>query len=129
MSKESGFTLLEVIIAFAILGLSVVAIYEALGSSTARSSRLQQRAPALSLVESLIAAQSIEPKYEPSLLHGRDGEYRWTITVTPEPDPKNAPGSPKVVRIDAVVQWGAASSAQEFRLQRLAFARPVEMRQ
>lgn len=79
-----GFSLLEVVVAFAILAVSLGVLYQIFSAAAQRAGLLQQYDRAVSLAESKLARIGTE---EP-LLIGRfsdkfDDDYRWVSTVEP----------------------------------------------
>ncbi len=124
MRRSRGFTLLEVLIAFAILTVSLAAVYEVLASGARRSARLSERMPALALAESLLAEHVVRPLDTPSSQSGTKGPYRWTVTIAPSPT--NAPDALPVVTVTSDVSWGATADSRRVTLRELAFARHVE---
>ncbi len=79
-----GFSLIEVVVAFAILAVSLGVLYQIFSGGAQRASLLQEYAHALSLAESKLARLGTE---EP-LIAGRfsgefDAGYRWASTVEP----------------------------------------------
>lgn len=79
-----GFSLIEVVVAFAILAVSLGVLYQIFSGGAQRASLLQEYAHALSLAESKLARLGTE---EP-LIAGRfsgefNAEYRWASVVEP----------------------------------------------
>jgi general secretion pathway protein I len=124
MRRERGFTLLEVIVAFAILTLSLAAVYEVYAASARRSAHLADRTPAIALAESLLAEGTVAPLNASAERSGAVGAYRWTLRTTPvDPEVKS---SLPVVSVKVDVSWGSALYPQHLVLTQLAFARRVE---
>src|SRR6059036_988883 len=104
---NAGFTLLEVLVAFAILSVAVVAVIQgfAQGLRLLKVAGDHQQAV-------LLADQKIREMVTPveGREQGKEGNYDWerTVTVVPAPDLERTPATAKwhVYRIDVKVSWG-----------------------
>jgi type II secretion system protein I len=104
---EGGFTLLEVLIALAILGTAVVASIQGVsqGLRLLRAADEQQRAI-------IVADQKARELLVPTegTESGTDGRFAWQRTAriveTPELTPVNGPPRWRVFEISVVVTWG-----------------------
>lgn len=105
---QSGFTLLEVVVAVAILGLALAATFEVFTTGFRQSRVSGDRAAALIHAESLLAALDAEGLPEPGASEGRiDDRYRWRMFVTPlDPPAEDANPRVGVYRVEVVVSWG-----------------------
>ena len=120
----SGFTLIEVVVAFAILALVLGVVFEAVGTN-ARNARLAERYTIATLwAESKLAALGIETGLVAGETQGRlPDPYRWRSRVTPIA--AEAIGEPTDVQLFDVVltvEWGAGRDVRSVTLatQRLA---------
>ncbi|MBI2565471.1 MAG: type II secretion system minor pseudopilin GspI [Candidatus Schekmanbacteria bacterium] len=92
----AGFTLLEVMVAMAILAMGVVASMNIFSSGMASASRAKEHAAALVLAESKMTELTMKPMLEEGTDSGElEGtEYRWESTVEPyEPGADEAEGA------------------------------------
>ena len=83
MSRERGFTLIEVLVAFAIAALALAVLFRSSGTALTSSRAAVQYQEALSRARSHLAAIGTGV-LEPGEQSGDDGDgYRWRLTVQP----------------------------------------------
>lgn len=83
-TKEAGFTLIEAVVAFAILALSCGVVYRVFGDSLLYHNSLQRRQAAMALAESKLAELNAEIPIHPGSQEGTTpGGSRWQVSVTP----------------------------------------------
>ena len=106
--RERGFTLIEVVVAFAILALSLGVLYESFGGSLRRSGAARQAELATLRAESLLSEFRGSGGLLPQERSGRDEElgYSWQITVKPYPAELNEFSSLSTESVDVEVSWG-----------------------
>jgi general secretion pathway protein I len=82
--RQSGFTLIEVLVAFAVFALSIGAIYEVFADASRQSARTSVRNRNLLTAQSMLSAQRVRPAPWDAHRMGQteDGES-WEITVVP----------------------------------------------
>jgi len=128
LRHQRGFTLLEVIVAFALLALALTLLLGSLSSASrqVRESADSSRATlhAQSLLAQLGAGEVLQPGRQEG---GFDGDrYRWQLDVAPFADPLAAraqldPGAPQLLDVRLVVRWGdARGQSMQWRTLRLA---------
>ena len=127
-ARQRGFTLLEVVVAFVLLALTLVTVFQIFSTGLARAGELDEHARALVVAQSQIATVGLEEKLEgPAEKRGEseDRKYRWTLSVQPYEEPPEA-GAPQpmsslqMYRVDAVVSWdGADGRSRNLRLSTL----------
>ena len=104
---QAGFTLLEVLIAFAILSVAVVAVIQgfAQGLRLLKAAGDHQQAVLLADQKTREMVTPIEGRDQ-----GKEGNYDWerTVTVVPAPDLTRTQATAKwrVYQIDVKVTWG-----------------------
>lgn len=126
--RAHGFTLLEILVATAIMGTAVAALFGLLSTSLGNASRLQAPSRALLLGQSRMN-EMLSAGIESGLgtlvampldlkLQGRwDDQYRWEALATRwNPPPDTAPGQPVLVRIALDVFWKTQPGKQEKKL-------------
>ena len=79
-----GFSLLEVLVAFAILGLSLGLLLDIFSGGLRNVDSVQHYARATALAQSKLAALGEEIPFEPGEATGEWGNsYRWSVRITP----------------------------------------------
>jgi general secretion pathway protein I len=82
---EQGFTLIEVIVAFAIFALSIGAIFEIFQEAEHTSERVRERNLAWLTAQSVLSQLRSDEGPWPSEQHGHSGRLSWSIDVQPYP--------------------------------------------
>jgi general secretion pathway protein I len=120
---EAGFTLLEVLIAFAILSVAVVAVIQGFAQSLRLLKLAGDHQQAV-----LLADQKTRELVVPTEGHeqGKEGLFDWerTVTLVPAPDLTRTPATSKwhVYRIDVKVSWGEKRAIEIVSLRTAADA-------
>ena len=121
-SGEAGFTLIEVLIALALVAVSVVAI-GSLMATNARGVRALEQHVALMQTARTVMTAAIPQRAElrPGALSGQTDDYRWTIDVTPlgggwTVKDADVPWVPELVRVRVRSPSGAVSDIRTVRL-------------
>ncbi len=118
--SKRGFTLIEVVVAFAILALVLGVVFEAVGTN-ARNARLgEQYSIATLWAESKLAALGIETPLEAGERQGQlPAPYRWHSRVTPVSDESDVSGPPtrtQLFEVILTVEWGDGTGARTVSL-------------
>lgn len=121
MKYQRGYTLLEVIVAFALLALALGLLLGTL-SGGVRQVRAADAATRASLhAQSLLAEMDMQAPLAPQHRQGKfeQGRYSWQLDVRPWVDPRPAndlqpvsPADPVLLQVDLNVRWGANASEQ-----------------
>jgi general secretion pathway protein I len=120
--QQAGFTLIEVLIALALVAVSLVAI-GSLMATNARGVRSLEHHVALTQVARTVMAMNIPPhaRLRPGTSAGQTDNYHWTVDVTPlggdwtVPD-ADVPWVPELVRVRVKSPTGAVSDIRTVRL-------------
>nr|MCH9696616.1 prepilin-type N-terminal cleavage/methylation domain-containing protein [Gammaproteobacteria bacterium] len=81
-STQSGFSLLEILVAFTIMAISVTVLLEIFGKNTQIAFHSQNYTRAISLAESLLDSVGREEKLPDSGGSGDfDDQFNWNVTV------------------------------------------------
>lgn len=125
-SAQRGFTLLEVIVAFVLLALILATVFQIFSTGLARASELDERAKALVIAQSRLAAAGVDGKLERGESRGEseDRRYRWSVRIEPYEEAREgqppAQGSLLMFRVDSVVDWRSPDGRErELRLATL----------
>ena len=121
-SGEAGFTIIEVLIALALVAVSVVAI-GSLMATNARGVRSMEQHVALMQTTRMVMTAAIPSRAElrPGAVSGQTDDYRWTIDVTPlgggwTVKDADVPWVPELVRVRVRSPTGAVSDIRTVRL-------------
>jgi general secretion pathway protein I len=94
--REQGFTLIEVVVAFAIFALSIGAIFEVFQQAVHTSEHVRERDLAWLTAQSVLSELRVKPAPWPSEQRGESGRLRWWVEVQPYP-----------LEIDTRTSWSA----------------------
>jgi general secretion pathway protein I len=122
--RDAGFTVLEVLIALAIVAVSIVAI-GAVMSTNARGVRALESHVALIQSAQTVFVTAIPPRKElaPAALSGQVGDFRWQVDIGPVGggwmvEGADAAWIPELVRIRVRSPTGATVDLETVRLMR-----------
>jgi general secretion pathway protein I len=119
---DAGFTIIEVLVALAIVAISIVAISSLMAGNARGVRALERHVELIQAVRALMAA-GIPPRTQlrPGTSTGQAKGYRWTIDVTPlgggwAVDSPAVPWVPELVRVRVRSATGALSDIRTVRL-------------
>lgn len=125
-TRASGFTLLEVIAAIALLALAFTALMRVAGGSIRLSQNASDHSEAALWARSLLDTAFTTTAVRPGTSAGRfDQRFRWQLAVTPWQPATVPPNAPlRLYQLDLDVMWGppAHPRSAHFRTLRLAAA-------
>src|SRR6476646_6335819 len=88
LSSEAGFTLIEIVVALAILALAAPILFNLISDSINRIGFATSTAKAELLAQSLLATVGVEiPLHEANLAGDFSGNFRWQLRMSPWGDP------------------------------------------
>lgn len=117
MKRQRGYSLLEVIVAFALLALALTLLLGSLSGAARQVHNADLRTRAMLHAQSLLAASGIEQPLQEGRSQGdwEDGRYRWELQVEPYVDARasalpqgamNADSGPTLAQLTLQVRWG-----------------------
>lgn len=114
----NGFSLLEMLVAVAVLGLTLGALYQAVGGAT-RNVRIDEKySYAIVLAESLLANHAVVPSVGLKVHGETEGGYQWDVIASPAPvsDLSEPLKDGALQSIGVRVFWVDGSKTREFKL-------------
>jgi general secretion pathway protein I len=119
---QRGFSLLEVLVAFAILAISLGVLMQVFSRATIATAVSSQYSRAASLAESLLNGVGTEIQLTPGAVSGEsDDGFAWEVTMTPvefgEDSLTDANGTP--YRVNATALWRDGGRARQLTLSTL----------
>ena len=128
---QAGYTLIEIIVAFAILALGLTLLLGTLSGATRQVRQAGDAGRAALHAQSLLDEFGELP--QPGTREGEleQGRYRWRLDVAPwdDPAPRNGPRGPdpnagRLLRLQVQVAWGEGGAAQRLQLSSLRLVVP-----
>ncbi|GBC97599.1 hypothetical protein HRbin17_00087 [bacterium HR17] len=121
-NPSAGFTLVELVVAFVILSIGIVAILELVGQS-ARNARLaRNRTQAAMLAQQKMEELLAQPDLQPGNLEGDFGDrypqFRWSAQVQALPTDSAVTPAP-LLQVSVVVEWREGNQPQSVQLDTL----------
>jgi len=120
--RNAGFTIIEVLVALAIVAVSIVAIGSVMSTNVRGVRSLEQHVTLMQAVRSVMTAE-LPPRAELGLgtLSGRTSGHQWKIDVGPMGEEWDAAGAdvawiPALVRIQVRSPSGAVTDLKTVRL-------------
>jgi general secretion pathway protein I len=120
--RDAGFTIIEVLIALAIISVSIVAIGSVMSTNTRGVRSLEQHVALMQTVRTVMAT-GIPPRAQlgPGTSSGQIDDYRWTVDVGSLGGDWTVPGAdvawiPELVRVRVRSPSGAVSELRTVRL-------------
>jgi general secretion pathway protein I len=120
--RNAGFTIIEVLIALAIVAVGIVAIGSVMATNLRGVRSLEQHVALMQATRTVMAAGiPARAKLGPGALSGQTDDYRWRIEVGPLGGDWAVPGAdvawvPELVRIRVRSPSGATSDIRTIRL-------------
>jgi general secretion pathway protein I len=119
--KEAGFTVIEIIVALAILALSLSVLFGVISDGLLRTNQAAKMEQAVSLAQSLLAKVGTELPVRQGLVTGEfsDG-FRWNVRMEPYGDNVDRQQWPlDAYKVSAEVVWGDRSREESITVSTL----------
>ncbi len=113
-----GFSLLELLVAFAIMAISLGVLYRATGSSVRTVGDLDLRQQASSVAESTLNRVDGVPQ-KGVAQSGSVGDIAWSLVSRPYDTGNSDPQAPKLQEVQVIVRWMERGEPKELVLQTL----------
>jgi len=131
-SSQRGYTLIEVLVAFAVLAAALTVLLGILTGASRQVRWADQAGRAALHAQSLLDQVGIGESLQPGQREGgfEDGRYQWTLAVEPWRDPAVPPpatldpGAPQLMRLQLEVRWGDGGPRERLRLDSLRLVTP-----
>jgi general secretion pathway protein I len=128
ISKQQGFSLLEILIAFSILALSLGILLKIFSGGVNTAMAAEDYTIAVQIAESLIAKTGLEIPLKDHQSSGDENKkYHWSLSISPfflrgeGIDPKTA--TVQLYKVNVTVNWGdGASDDRQIQLNTLKLA-------
>ena len=129
--REAGFTLIEVVVALALLGLVLAVLTGTVRTGLAGASRAAAIAPPLALAEAKLATVGVTEPLVTGATNGTEPSgIAWRVSVEAFDDDgfdgpsSDAPGLPKLYRVRVTATWQQGGVPRSLSLDSLRLARP-----
>ena len=130
--SQRGYTLLEIIVAFAVLGRALTLLLGTLSGSTRQVRWAADSGRAALHARSLLDATGVGEVLRPGRRAGEfeDGRYRWVLDVAPYVDRGRPPPrmvgafAPQLLQLQLTVAWGEGGPRERLQLQSLRLVQP-----
>ncbi|URX64176.1 prepilin-type N-terminal cleavage/methylation domain-containing protein [Luteibacter anthropi] len=124
VSRQKGFSLLEVIAAIAVLAIAFAALMQVAGSSLSLTARANERTQAALRARSLLDGAFVLDPVQEGETEGRfDDMYRWRLDVSryqpPDIKPAADGAASPIYRLDLDVIWGRDGDERHARFSTL----------
>ena len=111
-----GFSLLEMVVAMAILGFSLAALYQAASGATRNVRTTEKYAYGVELARSLLADNELISPGGVSAHGQTEGEFKWAVQSSPLNYPGSALPRDALHKLEATVSWQDGTKRRQITL-------------
>ncbi|OJU92566.1 MAG: hypothetical protein BGO13_02750 [Burkholderiales bacterium 66-5] len=115
---QRGFSLLEILVAFAILALSLGALYRATGGAVRSVSHIETQQRVLALLQSVLAGVDGVPEHGLAE-QGEARDLHWSLRSSPYAGGASTPSVPALHEVQATVTWNEDGRERQMQLATL----------
>ncbi len=123
-SSSSGFSLIEVLFALAVVGLALGATAALFGNFGLGHEAADDADHALALAEDTLAEAGFAAPLVPGARAGRAGRFAWRLAVASFGDADETPENLRLYRLEARISWREGFSERRLVLSTLRLAAP-----
>jgi general secretion pathway protein I len=121
-NRQGGFSLLEILIAFSILALSLGILLKIFSAGVNTAGVAEEYNAAVQIAESLMAQTGVEAPLQPNQTTGLEHEkYHWRVAVSPfqfAAENLDVTAIPAVLfKVKVTVSWGGDASADDRQVE------------
>lgn len=116
--SEKGFSLLELLVAFVIMALSLAVLYRASGGTVSTALAVERQGQAVVLATALLNAHDVVPP-EGLQASGQRAGMSWTLRSEPYPGNPAEPGAVLLHHLSVRLTWDDAGREGVFELSTL----------
>lgn len=127
-SHQMGFSLLEMVVAIAILALALGALYQAASGATRNVRTAERYAYAVELARSLLADNAMVPAGGANLSGETGSGYQWRVVSRPRQLSRGVAGDFSLHDIEVEVGWFDGSKRRQIVLNSVVEALPLDRR-
>jgi general secretion pathway protein I len=131
---QRGYTLIEVVVAFALLAFAMTLLLGSLTNATKQVRASSDFGRAALHAQSLLDQAGVGEALAVGQRDGEieDGRYHWEMNVTPFRDPAAPPqpqvlGAPQLLQLELIMRWGKGGPRETLRLQSLRLMTPTDI--
>jgi general secretion pathway protein I len=114
--SQGGFSLLEILVAFAIMALALGVLYHALGTSVRAAAEADRHTRAVLVAESLLAPHDSIPAAGLSREGITPDGFSWRVASEPYPVASESQPPWLLQRVSVQVRWADRGRERDFRL-------------